>query len=156
MLELSVVIPTYNRVETLRVVLPSLLGSDLRADRFEIVVAASNSDDGTAELVYTLSRTHANLHHLPGPYTGRAMASNAGIEAAQGNIIVFTDSDIIASPELLSIHLSRHRQQSTIAMTGMEVQADTLDEYERKRSRPALRQPLHPESRKRLSWLYFL
>jgi glycosyltransferase involved in cell wall biosynthesis len=155
-IELSVVIPTYNRVETLRVVLPSLLESDLRPERFEIIVADSNSTDGTAELLRELAASHPNLRHLPGPYTGRAMARNAGIEASEGNIILFTDSDIIASPDLLSVHLSRHRQESDIAVVGMEVQVDNLDEYERKRTRPTLRRPLHPDSRKRVSWLYFL
>ena len=39
--ELSVVIPTYNRIETLRVVLPSLLAQSLDAARYEILIADS-------------------------------------------------------------------------------------------------------------------
>jgi glycosyltransferase involved in cell wall biosynthesis len=46
--DISVVIPTYNRIDTLRHVIPSLLRQDLRADRYEIVVADSLSNDGTA------------------------------------------------------------------------------------------------------------
>jgi glycosyltransferase involved in cell wall biosynthesis len=154
--ELSVVIPTYNRLETLRVVIPALLEGDLRPERFEIVVADSNSTDGTAEFLAGLRARHDNLRHLPGPYTGRAMARNAGIDAARGELIVFTDSDIIAEPDLLTQHLARHRAQPGIAVVGMEVQVDTLDEYERKHAHPELRHPLHPPGRKNLSWLYFL
>jgi GT2 family glycosyltransferase len=154
--ELSVVIPTYNRLETLRVVIPKLLDSDVRADRFEIIVADSNSVDGTAEFLRDIAVAHPNVRHLPGPYTGRAGARNAGIAAAKGEIVLFTDSDIIASPDLLTQHLSRHRQESGVAIVGMEVQVDTLEEYERKRANPALRKPLHGTAPKRLSWLYFL
>ncbi|HTV72989.1 MAG TPA: glycosyltransferase [Candidatus Acidoferrales bacterium] len=154
--ELSVVIPTYNRLETLRVVIPALLEGDIRPERFEIVVADSNSTDGTAEFLAELHAQHPNLRHLPGPYSGRAMARNAGIDAAQGEIIFFTDSDIIASPDLLVQHVAHHRARSGIAVVGMEVQVDTLAEYERKREHPELRRPLHPAWRKHLSWLYFL
>ncbi len=154
--ELSVVIPTYNRLETLRVVVPMLLDSDLRPERYEIIVADSNSTDGTAEFLRELAAKHPNLTHLPGPYTGRAMARNAGIHAARGEVVLFTDSDIIPSPDLLSLHLARHRQERGIAVVGMEVQVDSYEEYERKRDFPELRRPLHPANRTRLSWLYFL
>jgi glycosyltransferase involved in cell wall biosynthesis len=154
--ELSVVIPTYNRLETLRVVLPKLLDSDVRADRFEIIVADSNSVDGTAEFLRDVATAYPNVRRLPGPYSGRAEARNAGITAARGEIVFFMDSDIIASPDLLTQHLSGHRQESGIAIVGMEVQVDTLEEYERKCANPALRKPLHGTVPKRLSWLYFL
>lgn len=154
--ELSVVIPTYNRLETLRVVVPKLLESDLRADRFEIIVADSNSVDGTAEFLRDVAAAYPNVHHVPGPYAGRAGARNAGITAARGWVVFFTDSDIIASPDLLAQHLSGHRHESGIAIVGMEVQVATLEEYERKCANPALRKPLHGTAHKRLSWLYFL
>lgn len=47
-MKLSVVVPTYDRVDTLQVVLPSLLAQTLPAREYEIVVADSNSTDGTA------------------------------------------------------------------------------------------------------------
>jgi glycosyltransferase involved in cell wall biosynthesis len=154
--EISVVVPTYNRLDTLRHVLPSLLRQDLRAERYEIVIADSNSNDGTAEYLAEVAKTDARVRHRPGPYTGRAMARNAGIEAARGEIVMFTDADIIASGDLLSAHLRRHRERDDIAVVGMELQVSSLAEYERLASRPSERRPLHPMSRKKLSWLYFL
>jgi GT2 family glycosyltransferase len=154
--ELSVVIPTYNRLETLTVVIPKLLAGDMRADRYEIIVADSHSTDGTAEFLAEIALKHPNVRHLPGPYTGRASARNAGIAAACGEIVLFTDSDIIASPDLLTQHLSRHRREKGIAVVGMEIQVDTLEEYERKRGNALARKPLHGTRSKRLSWLYFL
>jgi glycosyltransferase involved in cell wall biosynthesis len=154
--EISVVIPTYNRLETLRHVIPSLLRQDLRAERYEVVVADSNSNDGTAEYLAEVTAQDARLRHLPGPYTGRAMARNAGIAAARGEIVLFTDADIIASSDLLAQHLRRHREREQIAVVGMELQVSSLADYERLASRPGERRPLHPMGRKRLSWLYFL
>src|SRR5271170_4664064 len=96
--EISVVIPTYNRLETLAEVIPTLLAQDLPASDFELLVCDSKSSDGTAEYLAKVRAEHANVRHLPGSYTGRAMARNAGIDAAQGDVVLFNDSDILASP----------------------------------------------------------
>ncbi len=154
--ELSVVIPTYNRLETLRHVIPSLLRNSLAPELFEIVVADSNSNDGTAEYLAQAGAEDPRVRHLPGPYSGRAMARNAGIAAARGEVVMFTDADIIASETLLERHLTRHRSAGGIAVVGMELQVDSLATYERLLAQPAERRPLHPDSRRRLTWLYFL
>ena len=154
--EISVVIPTYNRIDTLRHVLPSLLRQDLRADRYEIVVADSQSNDGTAAYLAEVAIDYPRVRHLPGPYTGRAMARNAGIAAARGGVVMFTDADIIASSDLVSRHLAHHTSREDVAVVGMELQVSSLEDYERLRDRPRERRPLHPDSRKTLSWLYFL
>jgi len=155
-LELTVVIPTYNRIDTLRHVIPALLRQDLEGHRYEIVVADSNSNDGTAEYLAEVALEYPRLRHLPGAYTGRAMARNAGIEAARGEVVMFTDADIIASSDLVSRHLAHHRARTGIAVVGMELQVNSLEDYERLLAHPDQRRPLHPSSRKKLSWLYFL
>ncbi len=154
--DISVVIPTYNRLDTLELVLPTLLAQDLPPERYELLICDSNSTDGTAEYLAREAAQHPNVRHLPGPYSGRAAARNAGIRAARGEIVLFNDSDILASPDLLSRHLQRHRERSGIAVVGWEVQVRDYDDYLHKRDRPAERGHLHPPSRKRLSWLYFL
>ncbi|GAC1311290.1 MAG: glycosyltransferase family 2 protein [Vulcanimicrobiaceae bacterium] len=154
--DLSVVIPTYDRLETLRVVLPSLLAQTLAAERYEILIADSQSSDGTAEYLAEVAASDARVRHLPGPYTGRAMARNAGIAAARGRVVMFTDADIIASPDLLERHLAHHAGDARVAVVGMELQVNSVADYERLRDRPNERRPLHPMKRKKLSWLYFL
>jgi GT2 family glycosyltransferase len=154
--DITVVVPTYNRLDTLREVVPTLLAQDLPRDRFEILICDSNSNDGTAEYLAGVRVDHPNVRHLPGSYTGRAMARNAGIAAAQGRIVLFNDSDILASPDLLSAHLHHHTEQLHIAVVGWEVQVKDLADYAFKRDHPSERGHLHPPSRKRLPWLYFL
>ncbi len=154
--EISVVIPTYNRREILAAVLPTLLAQDLEPERYELLVCDSNSSDGTAQYVGELHERHPRVRYLPGAYGGRAAARNAGIAAARGAIVFFNDADILASPDLLSVHRARHRERSRIAVVGLEVQVKDLAEYALKRDHPERRGHLHPPSRKKLSWLYFL
>ena len=154
--EISVVIPTYNRLDTLSYVLPTLLAQDLPVSEYELLVCDSNSTDGTAEYLAELQAAHPTVRHLPGAYSGRAAARNAGIMAARGAIVLFNDADILASPNLLSTHMRRHRERTGIAIVGLEVQVKDFAEYVFKRDRPEARGHLHPPSRKKLSWLYFL
>lgn len=159
-MELSVVVPTYNRIDTLRVVLPTLLAQTLDAASYEIVIADSRSGDGTAEYVNGLiaKLPAGRLRYVPGPYSGRAAARNAGIVSASAPVVLFTDADIIASPDLLERHAVGHRSAAAgrVAIVGCELQVRSLDDYRAQRDRPEIRRPLHPASRRRLSWLYFL
>jgi len=156
MLELSVVIPTYNRLHELQRVVPSLLDQTLAPGAYELLICDSNSNDGTADYLAGVHAKHPNVRHLPGAYTGRAMARNAGIAQAQGEVVLFNDSDIIADPQLIETHLERHRAQRDIAVVGWEVQVRSYEDYEYKRDHPQERGSLHPPTRKKLSWLYFL
>jgi len=156
MLDVSIVIPTYNRLDTLQHVVPTLLAQDVPHDRYELLICDSRSTDGTAEYLAGVAAEYPNVRHLPGDYSGRAAARNAGIAAAGGEIVLFNDSDILASANLLSQHLQRHRERRDVAVVGWEVQVKDLADYERKRDRPQERGSLHPQSRRRLSWLYFL
>lgn len=154
--KISVVVPTYNRLDTLAHVIPTLLAQDLPASDFEVLVCDSNSIDGTREYLAGVHAEHPNVRHLPGAYTGRAMARNAGIDAAAGDVVLFNDSDILASPDLLSQHLRHHRERACIAVVGLEVQVKDLDDYAFKRDHPQERGFLHKPTRKTLPWLYFL
>jgi glycosyltransferase involved in cell wall biosynthesis len=154
--DISVVIPTYNRLDTLSRVLPTLLSQDLEPSQYELLVCDSNSTDGTAEFLAAVAQTHANVRHLAGPYSGRAAARNAGISQARADVVVSNDADIFASPDLLSTHLRRHEKRTGIAVVGLEVQVRDFEEYEYKRDHPDARGHLHPPSRRKLSWLYFL
>jgi glycosyltransferase involved in cell wall biosynthesis len=156
-LRISVVIPTHNRLDTLQYVIPALLAQTIAAEQFEIVVADSLSNDGTADYLARIAAEAPHVRHLPGPYTGRAGARNAGIAAAAAPLVLFTDADIIAAPDLLARHLERHaRPGGPRAVVGLEIQVDSYAEYVRKSTHRSTRDELHPRSRKQLDWLYFL
>lgn len=150
----SVVMPTFNRRETLEKVLPSIANQNFQKEDYEILLSDSGSTDGTAEMLEKLGIP--NLRFIQGENRGRSGARNRGIESARGEIILFTDADIIADPDLLCEHARFHRQKSPCALVGCEVQVASLEEYERVKGKRELFRTLHPPQRERLSWLYFL
>ncbi|HEY3999664.1 MAG TPA: glycosyltransferase [Candidatus Xenobia bacterium] len=157
---ISVVIPTFNRRDSLEVVLPALLNQTYPADQYELLLSDSGSTDGTDELVHKLNAP--NLRHLVHPNNGRSGARNDGVKEARFDTILFTDADIIADPKLLEKHAQVHQSQAgPTAVVGCEVQVDTLEEYEAVKRDPwgrgrHLHQIEGDTGPRPLSWLYFL
>jgi glycosyltransferase involved in cell wall biosynthesis len=116
--ELSVVIPTHNRREFLRVCLDSFERQSAPVDTFEVVVVIDGSTDGTAEMLS--EATHAfELRVLTQPQAGASAARNAGAADASGRVLLFVDDDMRASSSLVSAHLAVHRTQERIAGVGV-------------------------------------
>lgn len=152
----SVVIPTFNRRETLEYTLPLLASQTLPAEQYELLLCDSGSSDGTQELVRELAIP--NLRHIcPAENRGRSGARNFGIREASGEFVLFTDADIIPSPNLLAEHLRLHRQRPHSAVVGLEIQVDSLAEYEAVRDNPYDKgRHMHGKADKTMSWLFFL
>ncbi len=151
--KISIVIPTFNRLDSLKVVLPSLLDQTYSSEHYEILLCDAGSSDGTAEWVAELGAP--NLRFLPGADSGRAGARNRGLEHARGEVILFTDADIIADRKLLESHARRHQPGGRKAVVGCEIQVKSLDEYERFRQDPQAH-ARHKPTRVKLPWHYFL
>jgi GT2 family glycosyltransferase len=88
-------------------VLGGLSVQTLPRDAFEVIVVSDGSTDGTDE---DLLRGHTPLDVISVTQrnSGPGAARNAGIERAQGDLIVFVDDDVVAAPELLEQHLRSH------------------------------------------------
>jgi GT2 family glycosyltransferase len=114
---LSVVIPTYQRRDSLLRLLASLRAQTLPADAYEVIAAVDGSTDGTAEAVRGFPAPHA-LSALEGPNRGRAAACNAGIRAAAGTVVVLLDDDMEASPGFLAAHARAHEGAGERAVVG--------------------------------------
>jgi len=153
-IRVSLVVPTWNRRETLEHVLPTLAQQTFDPAEYEILLCDAGSTDGTRELVDKLKP--ANLTLLTLPNLGRASARNAGIRWAQGEIVLFSDADILADPRLIDEHLRAHERHANAAIVGWEVQVGSLDEYRRAAAEPAARSRLHRPRERPLSWLFFL
>ena len=88
-LDLSVVIPAYNEEERLKKHIPAIQ-AHLAGKRFEIIVVNDGSRDGTAAVAKSFSGVR--LIDLQ-PNRGKGGAVKAGMLAAQGRYILFTDAD---------------------------------------------------------------
>ena len=153
---ISVVIPTFNRRETLETVLPLLAKQTLPTEQYELLLCDSGSTDGTLELVDSLCIS--NLRHIrPAENRGRSGARNAGIREAIGEFVLFTDADILPSFNLLEEHLRLHRSRPHSAVVGLEIQVDSVAEYEQVRDNPYDKgRHMHGRTDKEMSWLFFL
>ena len=101
-MKFSVVIATYNRADELAKTLASL--SALRVEApWEVVIVDNNSSDNTRDVVQAAAQGFpVSLRYVQEPEQGRSAALNAGIKAAQGEIIVTTDDDVRLEPDWLT------------------------------------------------------
>lgn len=151
---ISIVIPTFNRKDSLKVVLNSLKRQNFPSEQYEIILVDSGSTDGTAELIKEFDIN--NLSFIVQENKGRSGARNRGIREAKGELVLFTDADIIADENLLACHRKFYDKNKGCAVVGCEIQVNTIYEYENVKKNNSLRRTLHPDERERLSWLYFL
>ncbi len=87
-MRISVIIPVYNRVRTIRRALDSVLGQTRPAD--EIIVVDDGSDNETPHI---LNDYKSEIKIIRQAHLGVSAARNAGIKAAEGNWLAFLDSD---------------------------------------------------------------
>jgi len=92
--DLSVIIPTYNRLPLLREALASFVG--LLNCSHEVVIVDDGSTDGTAEYLRTLGEPHRVFFQ---EHKGGNAARNYGLREARGQHVKFLDDDdwLIAS-----------------------------------------------------------
>ncbi len=95
MIRLSLVIATYNRCEQLLVTLRSVAEQQHLAEEWECIVVDNNSKDNTGECVERFIKENPSLNivYIFESRQGLSHARNAGIKAAQGDIIAFIDDD---------------------------------------------------------------
>jgi glycosyltransferase involved in cell wall biosynthesis len=105
---LTVVIASCNRRDLLRRCLTALDRQTQDPASFEIVVALDGATDGTAEMVEGLA-LQPRLRLLRLERKGKSTALNAAIDAAEGDVCLMLDDDIVASPDLVAEHLAAHR-----------------------------------------------
>jgi dolichyl-phosphate beta-glucosyltransferase len=153
---LTLVLPAYNESERLPDALDELFGylgrsGPARAGgrpaselgTWDVLVVDDGSTDGTAELVEVRAEAARDadgsrrLRVLRIPHGGKGAAVRAGVMAATGDLVVFTDSDMATPPDqipLLTAELADH----DIAL-GSRIQPDGSD---RRASQPVYRRML--------------
>ena len=84
----SLIIPAYNAEKTIKSCIESALKQNLRQDEYEVIVVDDGSVDNTSVIV---ERYPVKL--IRQQNQGPAVARNRGVSEADGDILVFTDSD---------------------------------------------------------------
>jgi glycosyltransferase involved in cell wall biosynthesis len=105
-MQVSVIIPTYNRAKRLRKAVDSVLAQSHQD--FELIVVDDGSDDNTAELIENHS---SDIVYIRQENRGPAAARNRGIEKARYNLLAFLDSDDWFAENKLKIQIEAMRQK---------------------------------------------
>ncbi len=119
--EISVVIPTYNRIGPLARTLDSLYSQSLQKDRFEVIVVDDGSTDPTLGTLQALkNKWEDRLIVLQQEHRFSGAARNLGIRSANSDLILSMDDDILADKDLLNHHLRLHRRypENQTALVG--------------------------------------
>jgi glycosyltransferase involved in cell wall biosynthesis len=119
---LSVVIPTKDRATALSRTLATLEAQQAGDARVETIVVDNGSSDGTLEQVRERAAgSSLPIKLLEQPARGPAAARNAGVEAANGEVLLFLGDDTEPDgAELLRAHLDLHaaRPEQTYGVLG--------------------------------------
>lgn len=90
-IKVSIVVPLYNRKETIGRCLESLMNQTLK--EIEIIVVDDGSADHGAEVVREYQKRDGRIHLLLQENQGPGAARNAGIRASHGTYVGFVDCD---------------------------------------------------------------
>jgi glycosyltransferase involved in cell wall biosynthesis len=116
-MEVSIVIPTLNRLEDLKKCIGALERQDLPKTKFEIIVVDNGSADGTKE--FLIAKADAGvLRFLEQGKPGASAARNLGVRSSDARFIAFTDDDCIAEPGWLRTLLAGFRDDGRCAGVG--------------------------------------
>jgi cellulose synthase/poly-beta-1,6-N-acetylglucosamine synthase-like glycosyltransferase len=95
----SVVIAAHNEGAVISSKLANTLALDYPRDRLAVVVASDGSTDETAARVLAAGSDRVRLLDLP--RRGKGPTLNDAVAASPGEILVFTDADVVTPPEAM-------------------------------------------------------
>ncbi|PWW03230.1 GT2 family glycosyltransferase [Paenibacillus cellulosilyticus] len=104
---LNVIIPVYNQAFALAQTLWGFTQQNPPYNYSRIIIV----DDGSEEPIDAVIAAYSNelnLEYIRLPRSGRAAARNAGVRAADSELIVFCDADRIPRPGFLAAHARSH------------------------------------------------
>jgi glycosyltransferase involved in cell wall biosynthesis len=128
-LDYSIIVPTYQRPESLTRCLEAIQGLHFRRDRFEVLVVDDGSPSPPADIVASLDHSlQARLVSMR--HAGPATARNTGAQLARGRYLVFTDDDCRPHPDWLdSIDRWTSSRLGPVAIGGHTVNVLTDNVY---------------------------
>lgn len=127
-MNISVIISTYNRSASLRRTLEHIDQMSVPEDmKWELIVIDNNSKDDTRDVAETFcTRTTISFKYFHESRQGLSFARNTGIQSASGEIIVFTDDDVIVDRDWIR-NISKAFEKYDAACIGGKI----LPEWEK-------------------------
>lgn len=129
---LSIVVTAHNEEHSLERALRSLLG--LRYHDYEVIFVNDRSTDRTGDVAERLGAGDERLKvlhigELPPGWFGKSHAAWRGADAASGEVLLFTDADVVFAPDAAACgvrHLVRERLDHLAAAPRLAVSGTML------------------------------
>lgn len=117
---ISILLAVHNRADALARCLMALAGQTLPRERFEVIVVDDGSSDQPEKVTEIYQRRGLNLRLEKRPHRNRAAALNEAIGLARGEVVLFTDADMVPIPEWAEKHWNFHQvhPEENLAMLG--------------------------------------
>lgn len=103
---ISIIVPVYNAEKTLERCVSALLGQIYQ--NIEIILVNDGSKDRSLEICQHFAAEDSRVHIIDKPNGGVSSARNAGLNVANGEFIMFCDSDDWAEPDWCECLLRRY------------------------------------------------
>lgn len=97
----SIVIPVFNRPDLLSHVLTGLASQTLPCHSMEVLVCDDGSTEDLSPVIRDAQLQLPGLKHLRQLNSGPAAARNLGTRKAQGDVVLYLDSDVLPDPSLV-------------------------------------------------------
>ena len=110
----SVIIPCYNEVHTIRGLLDSIVAQTFGLADLEVIVSNGGSKDGTREVISGIAQTtpHLRLALVDNPARSIPAALNRAVAVASGKVVVRLDAHAVPAPDYIA------RCVEVLAQTG--------------------------------------
>lgn len=116
-IEVTVIIPSYNRYPLNLLTLHSLENQTFDLSKMEVILIDDASTDETVKLKDYVAPFHfrymKNNENL-----GRSKTRNLGIKNAKGKILIFLDAEVIVGPNFVKSHYHHHLVQKRVVVIG--------------------------------------
>ncbi len=157
---LSVIIPTYNEAENIKMLIPRI-HRVLNNTSYEIIVVDDSSPDGTPEVAKKLSESYPVRVFVRNQKLGLASAIVHGFENATGEILGVIDADLQHPPEYIINFIEKIREGYDIVIGSRYVKGGRIEGWGLKRkilSRGAimLAKPLAKKVKDPMSGYFFI
>ena len=116
--EVTVIIPTYNRINILSKTLNAYDQQLEHTPSYELIVINDGSTDDTEVFLNSYLPNNYKIHIYHQINSGPASARNKGISIAKGKYLIFTGDDIIPSNDFIYSHFFAHQNYSCLAVLG--------------------------------------
>lgn len=124
MIDITIVIPTYNGAERVPLVLEKIkVQTNTDAFSWEILVVDNNSQDHTAETIRDLQKSWSKdaLRYCFEPRQGLAYARQCGVDHAKGALVAFLDDDVLPAADWLAEAYRFGRDRPHIGAYGGQI-----------------------------------